>query len=590
MFYSDDVIAEVRSRNNIVDVVGSYVRLDKKGANYWGLCPFHGEHTPSFSVNANKQIFHCFGCGEGGNVISFIMKYENITFPEAVKELASRAGIELPEAQVSDEDKKKASRKLRLLEVNKEAATFFYRQLRTPHGEKGMQYLRGRALSDETMQKFGLGYAGMNGRDVVDYLRSKGFSDAEIKDSGLASASEKNGLSSPFWNRVMYPIMDANHRVIGFGGRVMGDAKPKYLNSPETEIFDKRRNLYGFVFARTSRAGYYILCEGYMDVIAMHQAGFNNAVASLGTALTEEQAKLLSRTSNKVLLAYDSDGAGVKAALRAIGILKGAGISARVIDMRPCKDPDEFMKTYGKEAFQERIDKAENSFYYQIRMESGNYNMSEAEGRTEFARMIAKRLCEEFPEALERDNYLQAMCEQYSINQDNMKKLVAAYAAQGVGIEVPVKPKTTITKKLTTDESGRRAQKMLLTWLTDEPEIFNKVKQYVDIEDFTEEVYKRAAQMVYKGIEEGKLDPSAIIDAFDEDEAKEVASLFQTKLPIIETNEERNRSFSDIVIRVKTNSYNCFCADIGNDMSKFTESIKRKKELEALTRTGISLS
>ena len=590
MFYSDDVIAEVRSRSDIVDVVGSYVHLDKKGGNYWGCCPFHNEKTPSFSVNTNKQIFHCFGCGEGGNVISFIMKYENITFPEAVKSLATRAGIALPEAEQSDEEKRKSSRKLRLLEVNKEAATYFYRMLRSKHGEKGMQYLKGRELSDETMQKFGLGYAGINGRDVVEYLRSKGYTDDEIKGSGLASVSEKNGLSSPFWNRVMYPIMDANHRVIGFGGRVMGDAKPKYLNSPETDIFDKRRNLYGYVFARTSRAGYYILCEGYMDVIAMHQAGFNQAVASLGTALTEEQAKLLSRTTNRVYLAYDSDGAGVNAALRAIGILKNAGISARVIDMRPCKDPDEFMKTYGKEAFEERIQKAENSFYYQIRMLSGNYKESDPEERTAFYREIAKRLCEEFTDPLERENYLQAICERYSINTANMQKEVAGLAREGMGTVIPERPKQTRQNtRVTQEDSGRRAQAMLLTWLTDEPQLLSQIQKYIRVDDFTEELYRQVAELVFDGIEKGNLDPAGIIDKFDEDDAKSVASLFQTKLPNTETPEERSKSFSDIIVRVRDNSYNYFCENIGDDMAKFSESIKLKKELENLKKTGIFL-
>ena len=269
--------------------------------------------------------------------------------------LAERAGVALPQEDGSEEARRRGDRRARLLEVNKAAARFFYYQLRSPHGEVGYRYLKKRELTDETMRSFGLGFAGKNGANLVQYLREKGFEDQLIQEAGLASHSEKYGLNTQFWNRVMYPIQDINNRVIGFGGRGMGDGEPKYLNSPETPIFDKRRNLYGLNYARKARSGNIILCEGYMDVIAMHQAGFTQAVASLGTAFTAEQAALLKRYTETVLLAYDSDGAGVKAALRAIGILREAGLTGKVIDMQPYKDPDEFMKGLGKDAFEERI-------------------------------------------------------------------------------------------------------------------------------------------------------------------------------------------------------------------------------------------
>ena len=329
MFYPEELVEEVRMKNDIVDVISGYVRLQKKGSNHWGLCPFHNEKSPSFAVSGNKQMYHCFGCGVSGNVYTFVMSYENYTFPEAVKMLAGRAGVNLPEVEYTDEMRRKENKRARLLEVNKEAAKYFYYQLRTPHGAVGYQYLQRRELTEETMKKFGLGYAGKSGTYLVQYLRQKGFEDELIKGAGLANFSEQRGLVSQFWNRV-----------IGFGGRVMGDGEPKYLNSPETPIFDKRRNLYGLNFARTARSGNIIMCEGYMDVIAMQQAGFTQAVASLGTAFTSEQASLLHRYTENVLLAYDSDGAGVKAALRGIGILREAGLSAKVINMQPYKDPD----------------------------------------------------------------------------------------------------------------------------------------------------------------------------------------------------------------------------------------------------------
>ena len=281
MYYPDELIEEIRMKNDIVDVISGYVRLQKKGSNHFGLCPFHNEKSPSFSVSGPKQMYYCFGCGAGGNVITFLMEYENYSFQEAVKALADRAGVALPQMEYSQEARKADSRRAKLLEVNKEAAKYFYYQLRARQGSIGYQYLKDRQLSDETMNRFGLGYSNKYSDDLIKYLKSKGYTEDLIRDSGLCNVDEKHGMYDKFWNRVMFPIQDINHRVIGFGGRVMGDAKPKYLNSPETEIFDKSRNLYGLNFARTSRKGNIILCEGYMDVIALHQAGFNQAVATL---------------------------------------------------------------------------------------------------------------------------------------------------------------------------------------------------------------------------------------------------------------------------------------------------------------------
>lgn len=339
MFYPEEVIEEVRTGNDIVDVISQYVNLKKKGANYFGLCPFHNEKSPSFSVSPGKQMYYCFGCGAGGNVITFIMEYENYSFVEALKLLAERAGIALPEAEYSKEDRERADLKNTLLEINRLAANYFYYQLKQPQGRIGYDYFMKRALSDATVRHFGLGYANKTPDDLYRYMKSKGYADELLKETGLFFIEER-GARDKFWNRVMFPILDVNNRVIGFGGRVMGDGEPKYLNSPETKLFDKGRNLYGLNFARTSRANCILVCEGYMDVIAMHQAGFTNAVASLGTALTSRHALLLKRYTDSVVLTYDSDSAGVKAALRAIPILKEAGISVRVLCMKPYKDPE----------------------------------------------------------------------------------------------------------------------------------------------------------------------------------------------------------------------------------------------------------
>ena len=357
MYYSEDLIEEVRMKNDIVDVISGYVKLQKKGSSYFGLCPFHNEKSPSFSVSRQKQMYYCFGCGAGGNVFTFLMEYENYTFTEAVEYLAERSGVELPKAEYSREAKERAGLKASLLEINKAAAQYFYVQLKSEQGKAGYTYLRERRLSDETIRAFGLGYSNKYSDDLYRYLRSKGYPEEMIRQAGLISIDEKHGVYDKFWNRVMFPIMDVNSRVIGFGGRVMGDAKPKYLNSPETPIFDKSRNLYGLNRARSSRKPYFLLCEGYMDVIAMHQAGFTNAVASLGTALTAGHASLIRRYVQEVYLTYDSDEAGTKAALRAVPILREAGISAKVIRMDPSKDPDEFIKNLGAEEFDQRIER-----------------------------------------------------------------------------------------------------------------------------------------------------------------------------------------------------------------------------------------
>ena len=503
--------------------------------------------------------------------------------------LAGRAGVNLPEVEYTEEMRRKENKRARLLEVNKEAAKFFYYQLRSKHGEIGHQYLEKRQLTEETMKKFGLGYAGKNGAYLVQYLRQKGFEDELIKEAGLASFSETRGLVSQFWNRVMFPIQDVNHRVIGFGGRVMGDGEPKYLNSPETPIFDKRRNLYGLNFARTARSGNIIICEGYMDVIAMHQAGFTQAVASLGTAFTSEQASLLHRYTENVLLAYDSDGAGVKAALRSIGILREAGLSAKVINMHPFKDPDEFMKHLGREAFQERIDQAENSFFFEIRVLEREYDLKDPESKTLFYREIAGKLCA-FSEEVERENYLQAVADKYLIGFDKLRGLVNSYAAK-TGLARPIeRPRSGVQQKNAPQENGKKSQRLLLTWLTDEPQVYGKIKRYISPGDFTEDLYQKVAVRLFADMEKGNYNPAGIISMFtDEEEQREAASLFHTSLPKLETRQEQEKAFRDIVLSVKRNSYEYYTSKLGTDVNALKQVIEGKKALEELARTHISL-
>ena len=589
MYYPEELIEEVRTRNDIVEVISGYVRLQKKGSNYFGLCPFHNEKSPSFSVSPGKQMYYCFGCGAGGNVITFLMEYENQTFPEAVRTLAQRAGIALPEADDSKEARQADSRRAKRLELNKEAAKYFYYQLRTERGSVGMEYLRKRELSDETMNHFGLGYANKYSNDLIQYLKSKGYSEDLIRDAGLCNVDEKHGMYDKFWNRVMFPIQDINHRVIGFGGRVMGDGKPKYLNSPETEIFDKSRNLYGLNFARTSRKGNVILCEGYMDVIAMHQAGFTQAVASLGTAFTSGQASLLRRYANEILLSYDSDGAGVNAALRAIGILKEAGMTGRGINLEPYKDPDEFIKALGGEEFQKRLDHAENSFFFELRQLQKNYDLSDPEQKTAFHREIARKLCT-FSEEVERENYIEAVAQKYHIGFENLRRLVGTYAAQ-TGLAQPViRPKSGVQKKNTAAEGVKNSQKLLLTWLVEQPQLYRQISKYISPKDFTEGLYEKVADRLFEELEQGNINPASIISMFEEEEdQREAASLFHTKLERLESTAEQEKALHDIVCAVKRNSYERDSAQLGTDVAALNRVIAGKKQLEELAKTHISL-
>lgn len=556
MRYSDDLIEEIRMKNDIVDVISGYVKLQRKGSSYFGLCPFHNEKSPSFSVSPGKQMYYCFGCGAGGNVFTFLMEYENFTFPEALEMLADRAGVELPKMEYSKEAKEQADLKSALLEINKEAAKFYYYQLRQKTGEQGMAYLKGRELSDETINKFGLGYSGKFSNNLYQYLKGKNYSDELLRQSGLFNVDEKRGMYDKFWNRVIYPIMDVNNRVIGFGGRVMGDAKPKYLNSPETKIFDKSRNLYGLNIARTTRKKYLILCEGYMDVISMHQAGFSNAVASLGTALTEKHATLLKRYTDEVILTYDSDDAGVRAALRAIPIVKRAGLRARVLHMNPYKDPDEFIKTLGAEKFQERIDQAENSFMFEISVLERNYDMKDPEGKTSFFQAVSEKLME-FEQELERENYIQAVAEKYHIGFDNLRKMVNRSAMRAIGREVPksaVDRERKEIRKKSQDDGMKQSQRLMLTWLIDKKGLYAKVKPYLDADDFTEDLYHQAAQLLFEQLEKSELNPARIINHFEDPETqKEVASLFHAKLNL-QSQAEFDKALNETLRKIINNS------------------------------------
>ena len=584
MYYSDDLIEEVRARNPIQDVVGQYVHLTRKGGNYFGLCPFHSEKTGSFSVSPSKQIYKCFGCNEGGNVISFIMKYEDVSFTEAMEILAKRAGIELPKQEFTLKQREEEDLRSVLLEIHKEAAVYYHKILRSETGQLGYRYFRNRGLTNETMISFGLGYTGQHPDGLYQFLKGKGYSDAVLKDSGLVTITEKGGRDK-FWNRVMFPIMDPSRRVIGFGGRVLGAGEPKYLNSPETLIFDKSRTLYGMHAARKSKEKQLIICEGYMDVIAMHQAGFTNAVAALGTAFTERHALVLRRFNVKdVILCFDSDGAGRKAILRAIPILRSEGIRMKVLSMDPYKDPDEFIKNLGQEEFQKRIDTAENAFLFEVRTEREKYDFNDPEEKAMFFNRAAKMLTV-FRDEIERNSYVEAISKKYGIDYGTLKKQTESYGNRMEFAEK--KPETgEIRPPEKRSVKGRdagiyEAEKLILTELSEHPERFGETRKMLAPEDFRGEIAGKVAGLLFAALEKGdrKVTPAAIMNHFLNDEQyNEVASLFTSVYADSLSSEERNRAFSEALKKVKLASLEAEIEQT-TDAVRLMELMKKKQEI-----------
>lgn len=424
MPFPPSFLDELVARNPIEDVVGQYVNLTKKGSNHFGLCPFHGEKTASFSVNAGKQIYYCFGCHKGGGVINFIMEIENLSYPDAVRFLAKRVGMEVPE---DEQYQSRYRQQERLWKLCKDAARFFYDTLMSDEGKPGRAYLAGRGLSSATVKRFGLGFAPNAWTSLTDTMLKKGYTRQELLDAGLAVSKEKNGKTSvydKFRNRVMFPIIDLRGNFIGFGGRVMDDSKPKYLNSPETIIFNKRKNLFALNIAKKSKHEIMILCEGYMDTVTMHQYGFDCAVASLGTALTEEQVNLLSKYTQQVVLTYDSDAAGQDATKRAIPMLERAGIHVKVLRLQEAKDPDEYLHKFGADRFAVLLDKSESQAEYQILSLKNRYDFTKDEQKVQYSKEAAE-LISSFPNAVEREVYCNRAAEAAGISADALKLEVA---------------------------------------------------------------------------------------------------------------------------------------------------------------------
>ncbi len=585
MFYPQEVIEQVLEANNIVDVISQYVRLTKRGSTYFGLCPFHNEKTPSFSVtdNGDRKMFYCFGCHSGGNVMTFLMKYENYTYSEALNVLAERAGITLPKPQYSKEDSAKYQLKEQVLEVYKEAAVYYYHLLKTEHGRQAYDYLKKRQLSDETILNYGLGYSDKYRDDLYRYIKSKGYSDEVLKATGLFSIKE-NDIHDYFWNRVMFPIMDVRNRVIAFGGRVMGDGEPKYLNSPETIAFEKSKTLFGLNAAKKHKGNELILCEGYMDVISLHQAGFTNAVASLGTSLTTGHVNILKRYTENVVISYDADGAGRNAALRAIPMLRSQGINTKVINLKPYKDPDELIKAEGADTYKERLRTARNSFLFEIDVLKESFDLNDPDGRTKFQTQTARRLSE-FTDEIERDSYIQTVSREFDIDYKMLRDRTIRFAlsADNKPVRQPENPSFKPKEKEKGKTAISESMKAVLSYLAEVPSSYNKIKGIIDAADFDAEPYSAIASLLFAQLESGRANIAAIIGAFPDESEQEKAAEILSPTEKTEDADILKKNINQCIINIKTNS-------IERQISEETDILKAlslKKQQEKLKQLNI---
>ena len=523
-----DFVDEVLEKNDIVDLISRYVSLKRVGNRFQALCPLHNDKkTPSFSVSPDKQLFHCFGCGAGGTAIHFIMQKENLDFMEAVKFLAERAGVPIPDYRTAAERNRAAQlheKKKRMYEMNAEAGRFFYAQLNEPKNKAALDYLQGRKLLDATIRRFGLGYAPDSWSALIDYMKEKGYTEEELCEAGLAVKRDNGTVFDKFRDRVMFPILDLRGNVIAFGGRILTDKEnaPKYLNSPETLVFKKKDNLFAMNIAKNTKAGQFLLMEGYMDVISLHQSGFDNAVASLGTAFTPQQAELLKRYADKAVLCYDSDEAGQKATDKAGEILREANIKTKVLTINEGKDPDEYIKTKGPEMFGLLIDNAVSFIEYKIANIEKKYNLEDAVEKLEFIEQIAKILAN-IQSGVEREIYIKKIGRKTEISPDSISAQIDNVIRRKRSSDRTRDMRR--EKREFEERTGGRtdldkmrlynAEKLMLNLMC-EKEIFKGVKERLVPGDFSEGLHRRLAAIIFETMErDGKVNPMSVISEFD---------------------------------------------------------------------------
>ena len=588
MFYPQELIDEIRVQNDIVSVVSEYVALKPKGSSYFGLCPFHNESTPSFSVSADKQFYYCFGCGESGNVYSFIMRMENCDFPEAVKRLADRAHIVLPEPEYSAQAKQVEKLKQQIYEIHKLAGRYYYAVLHSENGAKAAEYLNGRGVKPEIQKKFGIGYAPAGRGHLYEYLKKKGFdADAMIKSGLVMESKDGRKLYDRFFNRLMFPIFDMQGRVVAFGGRVIGQGEPKYLNSPETAVFNKSKTLYGMNFAKMARKREIILVEGYMDMISIYQAGFPNVVAGLGTAFNNDHARTLHKIADRVILLYDSDEAGQRAALRAIPVLVNNGFDVMVAQVTGAKDADEFLKKSGSDAFGRLLVDAVNYIVFQINCIKKNYSMENAEHRVRFAEEAAKVLSEVHDD-IQRDVYTKETAALCSIDEASLKNKILKIrdASESEFLKSAERKR----KRVYSETDGRdfrpkgiiEAQKMVLCMSMYNEKILKAVFKVLQPDEFDGDVYKTVAEEILSDSEKGmKREPADIVSCFEniEDQNK-AASIFALKADFSDAA-KTEKALNENVRLIKKNYTDGLLvrAQTVEDIKKLAESKRKLDEL-----------
>lgn len=547
MPFPDSFLQELKLRSDITEIASSYVNLKRHGRNMVGLCPFHGEKTPSFNIYTENGSFYCFGCGAGGDVITFIMKIENLDYVEAVKFLAQRAGMEMPENTYDDSMSKL---RMRIYEANREAARFFHSTLISPRGQSGLNYLRGRALSDRTIRHFGLGFADDDWNSLCNHLKNKGFSEYEILSANLAFKNRSgNGIHDRFVNRVMFPIIDLRGNVIAFGGRIMTDEKPKYLNTSDTPVFKKSENLFSLNNAKSSDTRTLILCEGYMDVIALNQAGFTNAVATLGTALTNEQAVLMKRYADEVIICYDADGAGQKATARAIQILRNAGLPIKILTVPSGKDPDEFIRSKGENgpaAFKLLIDKCGNDVEYRLMKLRENYNLTTTDGKVAFLNDAVK-IVASIESPIERDVFASKLCAELEIDKNAFNDQIAKIKRRGRRENIKKETRQIqyelngqndkINKEHYKKPRSSSAEEALLVYLINNPDYANSISERVTPDKFSNSLIKRYYEYVLGKIKGGYEPLTSVASDFNSDEVSYLYKLISTTIPAASTRE-----------------------------------------------------
>lgn len=576
--YSEEILNEIRQSNDIVDVISQYVHLKRSGRNYFGLCPFHNEKSPSFSVSPDKQIFHCFGCGVGGNVITFVSQIEGLNFIETVQMLAERANIQLPTLQ-NNGDTQREILKDKVYKANEFTAEYYHQNLYKPQAKMAQEYVKKRQLTNETLKSFRIGFSGKFD-ELYQELKKQGFQEQEILESGLVNKNERGQYIDRYRNRLMFPICDARGRVIAFGGRVLDDSKPKYINSPENVVYSKGRHLFGLNVAKKGDTKKILIVEGYMDVISLHQRGITNVVASLGTALTEQQGWLLRKNSEQIILSFDSDEAGIKAKLRSIEILQNMGCDLRVLQLEGAKDPDEYILKYGNMRFQNAVDKAFSVVEFKVKILKKELNLDNTNDKIKFLNEIAK-LISKVDNTMEREVYIEKIAKEYDISKEAIYAEVNKLTYKNVKTEkVLERPKPVVThKKVETKEVSeairRRENTIISILLTGDLSIYEIIKQNIKPEDFQDEINQKIAQKLYEEFEKGNSNINGIIDNLDQDQQNQITMIMAEDYEI----EDLEKAIDDIIQAYKRDKLNNRKLEILEKLEQ-TSNIEEKRELE----------